>query len=151
MGQWGRAEQPFAGSESQHWACLLFIWTRAHPGGEVESSSTVLCDRCPWCYGSRYASRCVSCGHAQNPATQVGAGSSSKGNSLPTWVDIRLLEPACSFCLLSIWDLLIQINLVTLALQLFSPAWPCRTLKINSLPWNSCIFCMLSKNKNFYF
>lgn len=68
----------------------LFIWIRAHPGWEVEPSSTVICDRCPWRYGSGYASRCVSCGHTQNPVTQVSQ-QQFKGNSRPACVDIKLL------------------------------------------------------------
>ena len=49
----------------------------------MESSSTVLCDRRPWCYSGRYASRRVSCGHTENSVTQVSQDGSPEAEPSP--------------------------------------------------------------------
>ena len=88
------------GSDMQ-WRAL-FIWNRADPGREVESGPTVLRDRCPRCYSSRHASRCVSCGHIENSVTQVSQESSSRAECsthLIVWNKVSLASLQLWFAL----------------------------------------------------
>lgn len=46
-------------------------YRRPDPGWEMESSPSLICDRCTGCHSSRHAAGCVPCGHTENSVAQV--------------------------------------------------------------------------------